>query len=319
MHAVLIQRGEKFNPNFFYKTGFDIDHCFYCEIKKEKILFSNEMNLNLASTLSKRKGIKTIDLKNMVELLKKKKVNSLKMDLENCSAKLYQKLSSKFKINDFSDELKMQRAIKSIDEIAKIKKACKKTMELIHEIEIKPEMKEKQIASMLISKTYEMNLEFAFEPIVANAKNARFPHYKPGNDKIGNIFLIDYGVKYNRYCSDISEMIFLKKDLKLGEIYESLKGIFYDICDNTENFNNAGELAKFAWKLYEKEKITKPPHAIGHGIGLEVHEFPWLNEKSKMKLENTTIAIEPALYTKNFGLRFERTLFIDKKRKAFVL
>ena len=66
-------------------------------------------------------------------------------------------------------------------------------------------------------------------------------------------------------------------------------------------------------------KTTKPlgelKHALGHGIGLEVHDFPsGIGCKSKFKLrEGMVLAIEPALYIKNFGIRIENDYEITKK------
>jgi Xaa-Pro dipeptidase len=58
-------------------------------------------------------------------------------------------------------------------------------------------------------------------------------------------------------------------------------------------------------------------HSTGHGIGLEVHEPPWIrsNFNSKIK-ENMTVTIEPGIYIKNkFGVRIEDSLLITKKKK----
>ena len=60
------------------------------------------------------------------------------------------------------------------------------------------------------------------------------------------------------------------------------------------------------------------PHLIGHGIGIEVHELPRLAPKSKDKIEGSTVAIEPAYYGKGFGLRFERDLYVGKRRVKFL-
>ena len=86
-----------------------------------------------------------------------------------------------------------------------------------------------------------------------------------------------------------------------------------------QRFQTGGELAKFARILYKKEGLTHPPHSIGHGIGLEVHEKPSLSISSKDKLEGATFAIEPSVYfTGKYGLRYENVVHFDGK-KARVL
>ena len=66
-------------------------------------------------------------------------------------------------------------------------------------------------------------------------------------------------------------------------------------------------------KLICKNKLKKFKHSIGHGIGLEIHEFPVLNPKNDDFLkENSVIAIEPGQYHKNYGLRYEEMFIVGK-------
>jgi Xaa-Pro aminopeptidase len=68
----------------------------------------------------------------------------------------------------------------------------------------------------------------------------------------------------------------------------------------------------------KKAGLPKMIHSIGHGIGLQVHEFPRFNKKYKDKIRQSTFTIEPAVYFKDFGVRYEETVYYDN-RKAVVL
>ena len=60
-----------------------------------------------------------------------------------------------------------------------------------------------------------------------------------------------------------------------------------------------------AEKVMKRKGLPRLIHAIGHGIGLEVHEYPGLHRNSSDRLEGCVLAIEPAAYFKDFGVRFE--------------
>ena len=63
----------------------------------------------------------------------------------------------------------------------------------------------------------------------------------------------------------------------------------------------------------EKHGLPKLIHSIGHGIGLEVHDYPHLGKKSQDSLEGAVLAIEPAAYFKSFGVRYEEMVANTKK------
>ena len=129
--------------------------------------------------------------------------------------------------------------------------------------------------------------------------------------------IFDYGVRINHYNSDMTRCTFLSREAE--KIYLSLKRIANGILDELPNLKTGGDLASFSKILYKKEGLPYPPHSIGHGIGLEVHEKPSLSPTSKDLLYNTVFAIEPAVYFPGkFGLRYENVIYFDGK-KAKVL
>jgi Xaa-Pro aminopeptidase len=64
----------------------------------------------------------------------------------------------------------------------------------------------------------------------------------------------------------------------------------------------------------ERKGLPRMIHAIGHGVGLDIHEFPRLSVKYKDELKGSTFALEPAVYYNSYGARFEETVYYDGKK-----
>ena len=232
------------------------------------------------------------------------------------SMRLFQKLSTFCRIRDFSDHFSAVRAVKKEGELRKIAKAVSITKDILASLDLSKMRTENDVKRFLFSETLERGAEPAFEPIVATDRNSSFPHYRGGNAKLGSSVLVDYGVKYDYYCADLTRCFFLtnsKKNKEREEIYEHLIEITNKIAANIKLFKTGREMAKYSEQLLANYKLPKLIHSIGHGIGLEVHEFPRLGKKSKDKLVKTTIAIEPAVYFRDYGLRYEDNIYFDGK------
>ena len=233
----------------------------------------------------------------------------------------YKEYMHKFKINSLVETegmIEKQRMIKDEDEIESIKKACKITDECYTYIlnYIKPGMTEKQIAREIDDYYYKHSEGTSFETIVASGENTSKPHAIPTERQIQekDIITIDMGCKINGYCSDMTRTFFI------GEIPNDIKPI-YDLVlknqiqtlnDMKENFNTK-LLAKMVdndFRLNNFDLI----HALGHGVGLDIHEAPTISIKSENLLkENMVVTDEPGIYIAGkFGVRIEDTVLIGK-------
>ncbi len=104
---------------------------------------------------------------------------------------------------------------------------------------------------------------------------------------------------------------------EMKEIYETVKtsqenGI---VCiNNTQDFTDVDACCRNI--IINGKFGDQFIHSTGHGIGLEVHEPPWIRPNFKSKIrENMTITIEPGIYIENkFGVRIEDSILITKKR-----
>lgn len=162
----------------------------------------------------------------------------------------------------------------------------------------------------------------AFEPIIAFGANSSMPHYRSGAAllKKGDSVLIDIGVKYNSYCSDMTRVVFFGEvDDKIREIYEVVKTALERALGLCKAGVTAKELDSCARDIIAsfgyKEYFT---HSLGHGVGLEVHEKPALKSKepygSEKIEEGMVITIEPGIYLPGIGgVRLEECVIVTKQ------
>ena len=317
MHfPILLYRGEQFNANFYYFSKCDIDHAFLLIEETSKTLLVPKLNEALAQ---EQFDGKVIVYENALETIKKRLMSSgptIYIDGSATSMRLFEKLREFCRPKDISEELNAIRAVKNDEEIAKIEKAAKITKEIFDSIDFAKMRTENDVKKFLLIETLERGVEPAFEPIVATDRNSSFPHYRSGDVKLGDSLLIDYAVKYAHYCADLTRCFFLNNSIenkKREENYNSLIEIAKKIVTNLKNFKTGKDVALYSEKLIKEYKLPKLIHAIGHGIGLEVHESPKLGKKSKDKIAKRALAIEPAVYFKDCGLRYEDDIYFDGK------
>lgn len=311
IHPLLLQRGEHFNGNFYYFSGIDVDYAFFLAEGKKRTLLVPKMGAALARKLFTGRIVVYEDF---IEVLKRRLAGKkVFVDGTNLSARTWKRLRTFCNVVDATELLYEKRRIKLASEVAHIRKAVQLTKKIINNIDLSGCITEQDVANQLLCSTFEAGLEPAFSPIVAADSNTAFPHYKNGKKKIRDFVLVDYGVRYRHYCGDITRCFFIRKDQKKLTMYERLKEILNEIVDNMANFRTGNELAAFSEKLLKKHNMSSL-HSIGHGIGLDVHEWPRLSKKYMDNISGSTMAIEPAFYNKHLGMRYEETIYFDGKR-----
>ena len=182
---------------------------------------------------------------------------------------------------------------------------------------IKIGMTEKQIAFEIEKYFLDHGAEgLAFETIVASGPNSSKPHAITTERKIdvGDPITIDFGCKYKGYCSDMTRTIFA------GFVPEKVKSIYNLVLKNqlqTERDMRDGANIRILSRNVDNDfKLNGHSlvHALGHGVGLEVHESPIISYKNdNMLKENMVVTNEPGIYIPGeFGVRIEDTVLITK-------
>jgi Xaa-Pro dipeptidase len=161
----------------------------------------------------------------------------------------------------------------------------------------------------------------SFDPIVASGPNGANPHHRPTAKKIekGELVVLDYGAKYNHYCSDITRTIgidSLSDEAKIVSktVLEAQENAF----QKTRTGARAKDIDSEARKHIDSRGFGKYfIHRTGHGLGLDVHEPPYINSTSDTLLENNMVfTIEPGIYLPGkFGVRIEDDILISDTGK----
>ena len=219
------------------------------------------------------------------------------------------------------------RIIKTNNEIKKIKKACRlgdKTFDYILK-KIKFGVTEKEIAFEIEFFIKKSGGDISFRPIVAFGENSAVPHHQATNNKLTNnqIVLLDFGVKLNNYCSDMSRTIFFgSAEEEFKKMYDAvlqaqdlaIQQFSKKTIKQLEKGIKASEIDKIARDHITSKGYKTIPHSVGHGIGIEVHEAPHLSPNSKDILkEGMVFSIEPGIYIPGFGgVRIEDLVVLEK-------
>ncbi len=220
------------------------------------------------------------------------------------------------------------REIKDSEEIEKIKKACQIADQCLTAVikNIKVGNSEFEIAWRIESWLREKGYQPAFTPVIAIDSNAAVPHYdyRQGFGKVrkNSLILIDFGVKYKNYCSDITRIFFKNKPTgQQMNIYQKLVDIQKKAVEQLGKNNHLSEIDSYCRSLMVNSRLPELPHSTGHGVGLEVHEYPKVSQTSKDMLKpNQVFTIEPGVYFPGkWGMRIEDTICISQDRKPNIL
>ncbi|MCL5784822.1 MAG: Xaa-Pro peptidase family protein [Patescibacteria group bacterium] len=242
----------------------------------------------------------------------KKEIKSLGIEEDNLTVAEYKVFSKHFK-NTKHFEVSHLRSIKTPKEINKIEKACRLGDLAFKHIlkKFKVGVTEKEIAQEMENFIKCRGAGISFPTIVAFGKNSSVPHHQTGETKLtGNDFvLLDFGVKLNNYCSDMTRTIFVgQPTVKQKEIYDVVlaaqqKAVdFINSAIKAKKEITAAEVDKIARDYIIAKGYSSIPHSLGHGVGLEVHEGPHLSPKSKDILKaGMVFSIEPGIYLSDFG------------------
>ena len=217
--CVLLKTSERIkDDNFYYFTGLDKKDDFTSRLrirKSEKpIILMNSLEYGNIRKNNRFRVMKLETSEDFKKILSKlpKKIGINYSSTTLASMKYMKSIAKGKKFLDVSKHLTSIREKKTMKEISKIKTACKLTSEVFSYIlgAVKPGMTEKELEKKIGNKMENMGVYPSFPTIVAAGRNSAVPHHVPGKDKIKKgILLVDIGVVYDNYCSDMTRTFFL--------------------------------------------------------------------------------------------------------------
>ena len=322
----------------YYECSWSSDNALFLSLEGEKFVITDSRYTLDAKENAKAEVIEARDLvKKARELILKKRVKKLKIDFKNWSKEDIDKLSLASFLQNSPDFSFKKRLIKTPKELEIIKKAVKKGAQAFDEFakSIETGIDEYELSFRFKEKlTKRGKRALSFEPIVAINENAAKPHAVVTSKQLkkGDLLLLDAGIKYKRYCSDRTRTIYIDKNISMSKKQKFPREIqkVYDVVLKAQEKAiksirvemKACELDKIARDVIEKAGYGKYfVHSLGHGVGLDIHEFPFINSRNEIRLkEGMVFTIEPGIYIPGeFGIRIEDMVAINYKGEVEVL
>ena len=205
------------------------------------------------------------------------------------------------------------RIIKTAHEIEQLRVVCQKTAQIWAKTNAQLSVlrNEKKLEQFLIKQAVGAGVsEQSFFPIVSSGPSSALIHTRARNQLIQDNVICDFGLKLNGYCSDFTRSVILtNNDLK--KYWQIVKNVHSEIIKIIKPGVAIAALAKLAHQIYDRHNL-RLEHAIGHGIGLEVHEYPLIHQQNQQVLQpGMVFTIEPGIYlTQLGGVRIEDVVLV---------
>lgn len=311
--------------NLFYFTGLELSNGLFIATNAGGVLLVDHRYFERAKTLCPY-PVELSDSTSPKELLQT--VETVGVDgtvLTHQKFKDFEQLLSGKKLLSFPGILRFLRRVKDPHEIAALRKAAQignLGFDLLQSL-FKEGISEIELAQELEIHWKKLGSKgVAFEPIIAFGANSSMPHYRASKTHLrpGEHILIDIGVNYEHYNSDKTRVFFFgPQNQQIEEIYKIVQEAQKEAIQLCKPGALIGEIDRAARKVIKDAGYgDKFVHSLGHGVGLEIHEEPFLRNKpgtSQVPLEEgMVITIEPGIYLQGIGgVRYEDTLLITAK------
>lgn len=305
--------------NIQYLTGYRPTSFAFCIIKDEPIVYVSKMDAEIGK---KDSSIEVKEFESFSSL-----IEDLKNDVKNLAIEptlsydTYEKFRDDFNISS-EKYVNKQRAVKTSKEIFKIEEATEIAQQAFRELNIiekheynaREDMVAYELGGFMRQNGGESE---SFDTIVTSGANSSMPHAIPMAKPLEEPILIDWGTKYQGYCSDNTRTL----------VYGEKQHEIFDIV--AEAHNKAIKAIKPGVKCCEIDKIARDVitdygygdnfiHSTGHSLGLDIHESPSFSAKDETVLEKGMVmTVEPGIYLEGeFGVRLEDTVQVENVGKV---
>jgi Xaa-Pro aminopeptidase len=314
--------------NMAYFTGFNGAAALLIPKEGDSTLYVASTNFEQAK--HEVKGVHIELLKRSEHLLEviaqtAKPTAHSKLAVDNLSIERYHALAKAVgdekRLTAQNNTIRSIRAVKTPDEVALIRKACKLAdlgIKVACEV-IQPGVSELEVAAEV---EYAMrkagSCGTAFDTIVASGKNSAFPHGTCISRVIedSDLVVVDLGATVSCYRSDITRTITAgkpsEKQLKNFQAVKTAQDSAFQAIAPQVPAKKVDSVAREA--IFQAGFDQYFVHNLGHGVGLEVHEAPVLSPVSTDILQQgNVVTLEPGIYICGFGgVRIEDTVLVTE-------
>ncbi len=230
-------------------------------------------------------------------------------------------------IEDVRPILASLRMIKQDQEIAALTKAVEITKSALKKVEagIEANLNEKDLLRDLNMHFMQQGVTHSFAPMVQGGNNATTLHYDKNNQKLQNngAVLLDVGAEYEGYAADISRTYIKGSNKRAQQVIDSVRTVQEKVIAQVRPGVTWKELSETSLKLITielknlgvindaKEAQTYFPHAIGHFLGLDVHD---VGDYARALEAGMVITVEPGIYIpkEGIGVRIEDDILVTE-------
>ena len=221
------------------------------------------------------------------------------------------------------DKIAALRLIKEAEEIEKITKAADIATKAFSEVLslMKPGVTERELAL-----EFEYRVKKAggggvsFDTIVASGPNSSMPHAGV-TDRVltpGDFVTMDFGCVYDGYCSDMTRTVAVGSvSDKQRKVYETVLAAQLAALEAVRAGAACADVDAVARAIIADAGYGDAfGHALGHGVGVQIHEEPRLSARSQQVLsDNMVVTVEPGIYLPgDFGVRIEDLVVVNGEK-----
>lgn len=266
---------------------------------------------------------------NLKEVVLKEGIKRLGFEAEDLKYSEYEKFDKHFKLIPTDKVILTLREVKEADEVKYVKQACRIAERCFADIvkTIRTGQTEGEVAFKIEFWLKEHGHDLAFYPIVAVGANSALPHYDTkarGRAKVkrSSSILIDLGALHQGYCSDMTRIVFVGKPSdETMSVYTTVLRAQQQVIKQLTRTTSAKKIDATPRQLITNNSLPNYLHSTGHGVGLEIHEWPKIAVNSKDHIrKNHVFTIEPGVYLEGkFGIRIEDTVWMRDRKQPEVL
>lgn len=318
------------NPvNVTYLTGFTGEDSFLLITATDAVLvsdarFTTQLSEECPQLDVALRGATGTTLDLVARLAKKLKVPRLGVEASSLTLQVFDQLSvrlSRAEVVPVDRLVERLRVIKDASEIKAVRRAVRMAEQAMRSVlsRLTADRSEKQTAADI---EYEIRrfggAGCSFPSIVAVGSRGALPHAPPTSRQIGesDFVLIDWGANESRYCSDLTRIFVTGKiSPKLRRVYGVVLKAQCRAIESIRPGVRLGKVDAAARSVIVKAGYGKKfTHALGHGIGLDVHETPRIAaDQSETLQAGMIVTIEPGIYLPGWGgIRIEDDILVTR-------
>jgi len=252
----------------------------------------------------------------IIELLNHENCQTLLFESEHINVAQWQEITAQIaqetqvtQTISMAGTVEKLRMVKSAVEIATIKQAAEIADQALANILplVKEGITERELANELDYQMAKLGSEeLSFATILLFGERSALPHGIPSNRSLkqGDLILIDFGAVVNGYRSDMTRtFVFGKADTKQKHIYQLVQNAQQAAINKvTEGVSGEYLYQQSANILLNSDYKDYAGEGLGHGVGLQLHEQPFLGPDCKTAIEQgCVITIEPGIYIPSWG------------------